>query len=87
LVGAGIDDDMRTLRGQLQDRRAADVAPGTGYQRDFTVKLTHEQAPLHRAPSPTRQVAAQIDTPHRGAEDHCARFDISMVGLSRRAAG
>src|SRR6202007_1607352 len=39
LIGASVDDNMGTLRGQLQHRRAADVAARTRYQRDFSVEL------------------------------------------------
>ena len=42
LVGAGVDDDVSALPGQLQYRRAADIAAGAGYQSDFPVELTHQ---------------------------------------------
>ena len=42
LVGAGVDDDVSPLPGQLQYRRAADIAAGAGYQSNFPVELTHQ---------------------------------------------
>ena len=41
LIGAGVDDDVRAFAGQLQHRRAADIAAGAGYQRDLPLKLSH----------------------------------------------
>ena len=41
LVGAGVDDDVRAFAGQLQHRRAADVAAGPGYQGDLAFELPH----------------------------------------------
>ena len=46
LVGARVDDDMRAFAGQLQHRRAADIAPRAGDQRDFPFELAHDRSPL-----------------------------------------
>ena len=45
LVGAGVDDDVGAFPGQLQHRRAADIAARAGYQRDFSLKLSHRPTP------------------------------------------
>ena len=34
-IGAGIDDDAGAVLGQPERDRTADVAPGTGDERDF----------------------------------------------------
>jgi len=46
LVRASVDDDVSAFPGQLQDRRAADIAARAGYQRDFPLELTHERTSM-----------------------------------------
>ena len=49
LVGAGVDDDMRALPGQLQHRRTADIAARSGDQRDLPFELAHDSPLPHHS--------------------------------------
>ena len=49
LVGAGIDNNVGAFRRQLQHRRTTDIAARSGYQRDFSLKLSHQTSPFNQS--------------------------------------
>jgi hypothetical protein len=51
LVGPRVDDDVRAFRGQLQDRRAPDVAARAGHQGHLAFELAHEHSSRPHGPS------------------------------------